>query len=250
MTTKLLMAAVIFVVGLAGGLAPRVLGGLRAGEAILRYGSALAGGIFLGAGVIHLLGDSHEYFAAVAPGGDYPLFLMVGGVGFLLILLLEKVLVRGSESGIASSQHPLLLMIVLSLHSLIAGTALGLEGGTAAAWGLLAAILAHKAFAAFALSVGFVAAAMPRARFFTLLAVFAATTPAGVVTGALLGDALQSDAALELEAIFDGLAGGTFIYVASMDIIGGAFDRKAARWPTFAAIAAGFALMALLAIWT
>lgn len=74
-------------------------------------------------------------------------------------------------------------------------------------------------------------------------------TPLGLLVGAGLSDALESDIAIELEAIFDGLAGGTFIYVATMDVIGRTFEQRHHRWGKYAAIAAGFGLMAVLAIW-
>ena len=115
---------------------------------------------------------------------------------------------------------------------------------------LLLAIVAHKSFAAFALGVSFEKARLARRRYVLLLALFSITTPAGVLIGAGLGDTLQSDVALELEAIFDGLAAGTFIYVATIDVIGQEFDDGRMRWSKFAAVASGFGLMALLAIWT
>ncbi len=91
---------------------------------------------------------------------------------------------------------------------------------------------------------------MARQRYLSLLALFSIMTPIGVLVGSGLNSALASTAALELEAIFDGLAGGTFIYVASMDVIGHTFDDRTMRWAKFIAIAFGFALMAVLAIWT
>ncbi len=125
--TKLIMFVVIFLFGVARGLLPRILGGWTHGGTLLKLGSGFAGGVFLGAGTIHLLGDSHEFFAEVSGGTDYPFFLLLGGIGFLLILLLEKVLVRAEEGEAATGTHPFILLAVLSLHSFIAGTALGLE---------------------------------------------------------------------------------------------------------------------------
>lgn len=248
--TKLLMAAVLFIFGFAGGTIPRMLATSKRGETLLTLGGGFAGGVFLGAGTIHLLGDSHEFFAQATGGAEYPYFLLVGGVGFLLILFLEKVLVSREETEAASGSHPFVLLIVLSLHSFIAGTALGLETETAAAIILLVAILAHKSFAAFALGSSFQEHGLARRRYFALLSIFAIMTPLGVMLGAGLSSVLQSQTALEFEAIFDGLAGGTFIYVASMDVIGHTFDDARLKRAKFAAIALGFALMALLAIWS
>ncbi len=249
LAAKLIMAVVIFAFGMTGGLLPRMLGQARHGDTLLVLGSGFAGGVFLGAGFIHLLGDSHEYFAEVT-AADYPLFLMVGGVGFLLILLIEKVLARAEETDAAGGAHPFILLLVLSLHSFIAGTALGLESNLFAAVVLLVAIVAHKSFAAFALGISFIESGLARRRYLGLLATFSIMTPLGLLLGTALSDALQSDTALELEAIFDGLAGGTFIYVATMDVLGRTFDGQQMRWQKYAAIAAGFGLMAVLAIWS
>jgi zinc transporter 1/2/3 len=246
---KLIMFGTIFLFGMAGGTLPRILGEGRHGETLLTLGSGFAGGVFLGAGVIHLLGDSHEFFAEAAGKGDYPYFLLVGGIGFLIVLMLEKVLVRADEGDAANSNHPYILLAVLSLHSMIAGTALGLESELSGALVLLLAVVAHKSFAAFALGLSFRQGGLARRRYFSLLLLFSLTTPLGVLIGASLNNFLQSEIALELEAVFDGLAGGTFIYVASMDVIGHEFDDGRLRWAKFTAVALGFGLMALLAIW-
>ena len=247
---KLLMAIAIFAFGVGGGLIPRLLATTKRGQTLLTLGSGFAGGVFLGAGIIHLLGDSHEFFAEATGGAEYPYFLLVGGIGFLLILFLEKVLVRADETDAAKGSHPFILLVVLSLHSFIAGTALGLETELSAALVLLLAILAHKSFAAFALGSSFQESGLPARRYFSLIAIFSIMTPLGVLLGAGLSEILQSQTALEFEAIFDGLAGGTFIYVASMDVIGHTFDDRRLRVAKFTAIALGFALMALLAIWS
>lgn len=244
------MLAVIFTFGFAGGLLPHVFKRTRYGATVLTLGSAFAGGIFLGAGTIHLLADSHEYFAQSIGEQEYPFFLMVCGAGFLLSLLFEKVLVQGEETDAAKSANPFILMTVLSVHAFIAGTALGLETVVSAALVLLLAILAHKSFAAFALGISFVEAGLVKKKYYSLLALFSIMTPLGVLLGAWLSRALHSQTALETEAIFDGLAGGTFIYVASMDMINHTFAVREIRWGKYIAITLGYALMALLAIWT
>ena len=247
---KLWMFAIIFLFGIGGGILPTLFGKTKYGDTLLTLGNAFAGGIFLGAGMIHLLGDSHKFFAEAIEGLDYPIFLTVGGIGFLLILLIEKVLVRAEETDAAERANPYILMAVLSVHSIIAGTALGLESAVSGALILLIAILIHKSFAAFALGISFETSGLSKRKYYSFLAFFSFMTPVGVLLGALLNNLLHSQTALELEAIFDGLAGGTFIYVASMDVIGRSFAVDEMRWEKYAAIALGYGLMALLAVWT
>ena len=51
------------------------------------------------------------------------------------------------------------------------------------------------------------------------------------------------------EAVFDALAAGTFLYVATVDIVHDAFGKTADRWLKLSLAGGGFAVMAVLAIW-
>ena len=246
---KGLSALAILLVALGSGLLPQRLGTTHGGRRLLMLGSAFAAGVFLGAGLIHLLGDGQENFAELG-SGDYPMALALCGIGVLFVLLIEKVAAASEETDAAQVRQPYLLLSVLSVHSLIAGATLGLEGAAGAYMLILVAILAHKGFAAFSLGVSFVEAALPAPRYRRLLIFFSFTTPLGVILGTLAATALQDRTALLFEAIFDGLAAGTFLYVATMDLMSETFAERAARWGKFSSLVAGFALMALLALWT
>lgn len=252
---KLIAAGVIALVALAGGrLALRISADAR-GAWYLTLGNALAGGIFLGAALIHLFGDAQEHMAAVVDS-EVRWVAILAGLGFLLVMLPERVVFAGQphgDAGSAAAAPPVtqfLLAIVLSIHSLIAGAALGLETDASAFVGVLIAILAHKGSAAFALAAVLRRAGMDRGRIWTTLLIFSATTPAGIVLGALYGSAAEGQAAHLAEAIFDALAAGTFLYVASLEIIDDVFGREARNWLKFAVLGLGFALMALLSLWT
>ena len=53
------------------------------------------------------------------------------------------------------------------------------------------------------------------------------------------------------EAVFDALAAGTFLYIALLDILEEEFRASTShRMGKFFLVLAGFALMALVAIWT
>ena len=52
------------------------------------------------------------------------------------------------------------------------------------------------------------------------------------------------------EAIFDALAAGTFFYIGVMDILAEEFDGKHNHMQTFTMATLGFAVMAVVAIWT
>jgi zinc transporter 1/2/3 len=75
-------------------------------------------------------------------------------------------------------------------------------------------------------------------------------TPIGVLAGLAFSRALSGQTAVILEAVFDALAAGTFVYVAVLDIIDESFAQKVDLGIKFALLTAGFLGMALLAVWT
>jgi hypothetical protein len=60
---------------------------------------------------------------------------------------------------------------------------------------------------------------------------------------------LSTHAGLLFEVVFDSIGAGTFIYVAALDITRTEFDTPEDRWQKWACATAGFAAMAVLAIW-
>lgn len=251
---KTLSLLIIFGFGLIGGLIPTRIGLTESGRRQLIRGNAFSGGIFLGAGLLHMLPDAEVNFTAYYPRADFPLFALVCGIGFLLILLLEKAALRGNEDIGEMSEgrtfYPFLLCLILSVHSIIAGASLGLEASLLSSIAILIAIVAHKGSAAFALGVSLKNNRFPFRRHIALISFFSVMTPLGVALGVLFTATFTDRTSTLLEAIFDGLAAGTFIYVAVVDIIKEVFDQPLERWNKILLIAAGFSLMALIAIWT
>jgi zinc transporter 1/2/3 len=249
---KAIFLVTIFFSGVAGGWLPFRLSGSARGERALNLGHAFAGGVFLGAGLIHLLTDGQEHFENWLGGFDYPFTFLIAGVGFLLVLCIERVIIHGENLHETHTMktHPYLLTLVLSIHSVIAGVALGLEGASLTAIALFVAIIAHKSFAAFALSVSFHDAKFDPAKTKRTLLIFSAMTPLGVLLGGVAASLFQGTGAHAVEGIFDALAAGTFIYVATLDIVREAFSDGHDRWQKFAWLSLGFGLMALLAVWT
>ena len=258
----LLWAGVIAVVGCIGVFAPWLAarGGNRS---IIACGNSFAGGVLLAAGLIHLLADANEGFASAYPNVDYPAAYAVATVVFLLVLGIERVVPRAMEAGGESAElesaailgsaerhgvAPYLLLITLSIHSLIAGLTLGISA-PAGAWVLGVAILAHKGAAGFALGSTFREAAIaPGTRTIALL-VFVGSTPLGVLLGGAATDffGAGNEAA---EAWFKAVAAGTFLYIATLDIVreeffpGGTNRGRRLLWAFL-----GTGLMALVAIW-
>ncbi|MEJ2034473.1 MAG: hypothetical protein P8Y63_15895, partial [Deltaproteobacteria bacterium] len=58
-----------------------------------------------------------------------------------------------------------------------------------------------------------------------------------------------SDGRLLFEAIFDSIGAGTFLYIATLDIIRTEFELPGDNWQKWLLAAAGFSIMAVLAVW-
>jgi len=211
---KIISLLVIFAAGLFGGLAPTKISLTPQGKRKLTLGNAFSGGVFLGAGLLHMLPDARENFTAFAGDVAYPYVTLICGGGFLLVMLLEKAVLGGSEDIGAMSKgrsvYPYLLCVILSVHSIIVGTSLGLEASLVASVGILVAILAHKWAAAFALGVSLRENGFSLSLHVRLICFFALMAPLGVVLGTIFSALFSGKAALLFEAVFDALAAGTW----------------------------------------
>lgn len=248
---KLVAALSLIAIGVVCGLIPYRISVSGRGAQRLEYGIGLAGGIFIGAGLIHLLPDANGLLTAEGVLPDYPAAFLIAGVGFLLVLFLEQVFLHGrTEHDVGHDERfPVVLFLILSIHSFIAGMSMGLELTTEAMLVIFLAIAVHKGFAALALGISLVEGHIPLARIVKTIVVFSLMTPLGVLAGTFFSQLLQSDSARLLEGLFDGLATGTFIYIAAFEMIATIFEHKVNRLTKFAFVTAGFMVMALLAIW-
>ena len=122
-----------------------------------------------------------------------------------------------------------MVLAALSVHSLLAGLALGAEASLASAWVLFFAIFAHKSTAGFALGVSLMRSHVSRGRSWMLLGFFALSTPIGILSGTGLDVFLEGSAERTAEASFLSLAAGTFVYVATFDFLRDEFEQPGGR---------------------
>lgn len=146
--------------------------------------------------------------------------------------------------------YPYVLLLILSVHSIITGVALGTESRVLQAVVIIIAVLAHKGTAAFALGVSLLRTNMSRSRFTATIILFSSATPVGILLGMAVMSIVTGRTALIFEALFDALAAGTFLYVAVVDIIGEEFANKQSQVLKFSLVSLGLGLMAVVAIWT
>ena len=234
-------AALIFLVGAVGAYSAIKV--QASGQSrLLTIGNCIAGGIFIGAGLIHTLADSASLYGELRPNMDYPIWAATAGLSLVALLWIDRGLHPAKQSEGASS---LALFVVLSLHSIIAGMALGVEAHPMQALAILIAILAHKGSAAFALGLRTKAE-----NYWRSMLGFAVMTPLGVAVGTSLAAAVKGNSALHFEAVFDSIAAGTFLYVALFEILPNEMKRSDNSTTLIASTLTGLLLMAVLAIYT
>uniref|UniRef100_A0A0G4I9K0 Zinc/iron permease n=1 Tax=Chromera velia CCMP2878 TaxID=1169474 RepID=A0A0G4I9K0_9ALVE len=253
----------ILLCGLSGGLLPLCA---SPGSSWLSYGNAFGGGVFLGAGLVHMLPeaskDLQEALLSMEAGGkeglaEFPWASVFAGLGLFLVLALDRCFVawymatsggspktrgyarvavggpeetgeapdsptgqspspfaetpvseidisararevsrlypgeavggEGQETdGVKRSSSSLVLLIVLSVHSLSAGVALGLEKSVGSVTAVLLAICVHKVVAAVALGSALRNAERRVSIFSLKIVLFSVSTPIGIGVGVLI----------------------------------------------------------------
>jgi zinc transporter 1/2/3 len=249
---KVASILLIILAGIVGGLIPTRKSFSQGGTKKLTLGNAFAGGVFLGAGFLHMLPDGIDNFTAMNTGIDYPLALLVAALGFMLILFIDKFFSedKAQKALSESNRFPAVLFTILAIHSIIAGMSLGLESDLLSGVVVLVAIVSHKGSAAFALGVNMVNADLGKALIRKTVLIFSMMTPIGVVLGSIISFSENNESSIVFEAIFDSIAAGTFLYIATLEIIDELFEKSEFKVSKFALIFFGFALMATIAIWT
>ncbi|NQT11589.1 MAG: ZIP family metal transporter [Planctomycetes bacterium] len=246
----------ILVIGLVGGFLSVWLASSKKSDRLFSLGNAFAGGIFLGAGMIHMLPDAQNGFEGFAGKTGFPWVFLICAIGFLIVLFLEKVLLHAHDAIAQSEKHnpgrvfyPYALTLVLSVHSIIAGIALGTEQTMGLVLVIMIAVAVHKGSAAFALGVSLFRGGIPKARLLKIICFFCFMTPLGIVIGSAMTALMTGDAELLATSVFDALAAGTFLYVALIDIVEHEFARPEDRRLKFTLVSSGLGMMVVLAVW-
>ena len=223
-TVKAISFVVILAIAIVGGLIPLVSAKSTNSERFFSLGNAFAGGLFLGVGFIHLLPEGMEMLGAYS---EFPWGAVTATAGFGVLLLLDRILFPEYRVGDSlrnsgtETIYPYVLLAMLSIHSIVAGIALGLEEHVAAAATLLIGIVFHKGPAAFALILSTHMAGIGRSRQKAFLAFFCVMTPLGIVLGVSSSVVFATSSGVYgvMQGVFNAFAAGTFIYIAVIDII-------------------------------
>mmetsp|Transcript_28183 Transcript_28183/g.39789 ORF Transcript_28183/g.39789 Transcript_28183/m.39789 type:complete len:292 (-) Transcript_28183:29-904(-) len=252
----------------------------------LPLANCLSSGFFLGAAVIHLLHEADDFFREAAEEGfssyqQYPaISFTIALVGFLFMLIIEKwinhKLLRNCQAdsishfdlhGISSlemsnkqNEHiqedrptrtylPHILAILLSVHSLIEGMALGIQSVVADILVTIIAIGAHKGFEAATLGISFVQQKIGAIHAIKTIVLYSLMTPVGIALGLSLSTSLTSKTATVTRGVLGSFASGLFIYIATMDIMAEEFAKPDRIWQKCAMVFIGVFVMGIVAIW-
>lgn len=237
LTLKLFAALLIFIAGLTGGwLSLYASRKTRYWQRLLFFGEYVARGIFLGIALLHMLPEAQYIWQQQFAGNSYPVIFLIATLTLFAVQLIDQTSICLAARHVAARHWlPYLLLILLSIHSIIAGVALGSGASASHVIILLAAIIAHKSAAAFALGINMHKHELQRSRIQWLTVLFSLMTPLGILASASIHLATTA------EAVFSAIAAGTFLYIAIL-------QYKAARSTTLA-FGSGIALMAILALY-
>lgn len=249
---KLGAAVLIFFMAFSSGLLPALMNGKGAQKKILSFGESFSGGVFLSAAFLHLLPEGAEKMEEAYPNLDFPVVFLLCAVTILCLRVLEKGLARYFDRCEAQQPHWLayILVILLSVHSVIAGAALGITSKLADLFIIGIAIVAHKGAEAFALGSHLRKHHLSREHMIRVLVLFSLMTPIGIAAGSFVSQLLSGHSGIVTEGVFNGVAAGTFIYIATQYHF--EFSTELEHEDTlchFGFFAFGMAIMAAVAIW-
>jgi zinc transporter 1/2/3 len=242
---KLLAALLILLITVIAGFIPFHKKHIAKINTDFPIGEAFACGVFLGAGLLHMLGDAANDFLQL--GYHYPFAFLLAGTMFLALLLLEHVSQEFYQHrGEHSKSFAIIAVIMLAIHSFLEGSALGLSDNITLVV-ILVAIVAHKWAASFAIAMQLNKSSLNLIGALLWFALFAIMTPIGVLFGAFITPNPHS----LLVPIFTSLAAGTFIYLGTLHgLTRAVMVKRCCNLQHFTFVILGFALMAIVAVWT
>jgi len=242
----------LLAVGLIGGMVPQYI---RLSDRGLHRILALGTGMLLGTIFYHMLPEALEGYSSAT-------FVLIGLLG---VFVVERIIFAEHRHTVevaadaddhdhahehspepGKSSHELIgatAFAGLSVHALMVGLGLAAQlEDPASRVALMTSLLVHKLSETFALSTIFLLAGYRRNRALVMLIIFAFIEPFGLLLGSVALRALPHG----WESAVSGLAAGTFLYVALLDLMPEVFHRREGRWTSLAMLVIGIALIALM----
>ncbi|KAF0877939.1 S39A2 protein, partial [Crocuta crocuta] len=247
---------------------------------VLSFLGCTSAGVFLGAGFMHMTADALEGIESEIQKFmmqmEYPYGELIISLGFFFVFLLESLALQcypGTAEGVTVQEEwgeapvlglhshgplpslskgplrALVLLLSLSFHSVFEGLAVGLQPTVAATVQLCLAVLAHKGLIVFGVGLRLVQIGTG-SRWATLsILSLALMSPLGLVLGLAMTQGDSKGGRGLAQAVLEGVAAGTFLYVTFLEILPRDLVGPEAPLAKWGCVAAGFAFMALIALW-
>eukprot|EP00771_Trimastix_marina_P001841 gnl/Trimastix_PCT/2946.p1 GENE.gnl/Trimastix_PCT/2946~~gnl/Trimastix_PCT/2946.p1 ORF type:complete len:282 (+),score=57.48 gnl/Trimastix_PCT/2946:73-918(+) len=242
----------------------------------LSIGCAGAGGIFLVAGLVHLMPDARESLSQF----KYPWTECTAAISFIFFLALEKVFLPSNLPGHGHNHNEekgpleqagvllgdyhsvnddppkkapivslrsILLMLALGIHSILEGIAIGVQADFIRTTSAFVAVVSHKWSAGAATTISCRKDKSPLRAIFVLLTIFSLMSPIGIGIGMAVFAALKAHPHHPVFGFLTAAASGTFLYVSIVEILCVEFDDRTHKWPKFIACFLGAAFMSGIA---
>ncbi|MBL8842173.1 MAG: ZIP family metal transporter [Planctomycetes bacterium] len=248
MDSPVVVALTVFALVVGAGALPLLL---KPSERVLHAVIAIASGFFLGVTFLHLLPEVAHQSHSVAMWGCVL-------VGVLAVFFAEVLLRHGDphqhdHAHEHEHDHPahhgghrvvgIASFVGLSVHTLGGAIGIGLSFDNAPLReALVSATLSHKAAEAFSLVSVLLLSKLTRRNVILLLGGYALVTPVGIALGRLFAESLPQTLLL----LAEGLAAGTFLYVAVGELLPEVFHGRKDRGTKVLLLLAGIVGAALL----
>ena len=245
---KIIFALAIVAVILLAGWYPFKKRAKAGGDHVdFPIGETLATGIFLGAALMHMLPEANNLF--VQMGYNYPFAFIVTGAVFLFFLWFEHL---GKELyHHHDTNHPsfaILAWAMLSIHSLMLGTALGLNNNNSLVIMLFLAIITHKWAESFAIAMQLNKSSLSRRKSLMFFLSFSMMTPVGIFIGWYFGRGIETNSLFD--PILIAASAGTFLYLGTLHGLERCvMVERCCNLRDFTYVIIGFLMMASVAAW-
>lgn len=247
-TFKIVAATTIFLLTVIFGLLPSRIAKTKAHW--LHLGDSFAGGVFLSAALLHLLPDANNQFREIlSQDNSYPFAYLICIAAFICLLIMERGISAYDKSRKVKNKNlsSFLLVLLLSIHSLAEGAAIGASNNLIETSMIFFAVIAHKGSESFALAVNLHRHLISITNIKKIILFFSLITPLGIFIASLVTYLLQTGSGSLLNAILNAITAGTFLYLGTEHIL--ECDQPFEHHNEILALIVGIAMMAVIAIW-
>ncbi|XP_057579114.1 zinc transporter ZIP2 isoform X2 [Hippopotamus amphibius kiboko] len=217
-------------------------------------------GVFLGAGFMHMTAEALEGIeseirklvmqnktnskgnssdAADSTFAEYPYGELIISLGFFFVFLLESLALQCCTGAAGRSE----------VQEQEWGLAVGLQPTVAATVQLCLAVLAHKGLVVFGVGLRLVQVGTGSRWAVLSILSLALMSPLGLALGLAVPQEDSTGGRRLAQAVLEGMAAGTFLYVTFLEILPRELASPEAPLAKWGCVAAGFAFMAFIALW-